>query len=124
MRLKAEITTDIDVDKILARRGLGSSNEAERALAATVKNLMDPYTPFAQGPLKNDAQVITETDGVYIVYDKPYAHYQYEGVSHSGKPLDYHGAPVRGKHWDKRMMADKGDEVTRWLEDYIGGRVK
>ena len=124
MRIKTEIITDIDVDKILAKRGLGPSNEAERALAVTVKDLMDPYTPFRGGTLKNDAQVIVESDGVYIVYDQPYAHYQYEGVSHSGKPLKYHDAPTRGKHWDKRMMADKGDEVTKWFADYVGGKVK
>ena len=53
-----------------------------------------------------------------IIYPGPYAHYQYvgEGMAgrapkhYTGQPLTYHGGALRGKQWDKRMMADRSPE--------------
>ena len=124
MKINTQVVTDIDVNKILERRGLGPSDKAERFLASEVKRLSEPYTPRQQGTLYNESQVVGEYDGIYLIYDQPYAEYQYEGVSGSGKPLNYHGGPMRGKQWDKRMMADRGEEVRQSFANYIGGKVK
>ena len=65
-----------------------------------------------------------------IIYPGPYAHYQYVGEvmagrapkHYTGQAINYHGAPMRGKQWDKRMMADKGKEVERNFENYLRRR--
>ena len=43
---------------------------------------------------------------------------------YTGQPLTYHGGALRGKQWDKRMMADHGKEVEKDLEGYLKGRGK
>jgi len=98
---------------------------------------MDSYVPMQSGPLK---------DTKYVGYDQveyrtPYAHYQYRGVlmlapngscwartgerkHDSDRELTYHGAPKRGKEWDKRMWADHGKRLTAQAARMCGGRVK
>ena len=81
-------------------------------------------------------------DGSSITYRGPYAHFQYVGEvmvgTRSGSPwaksgetkvgagraLSYNGAPMRGRDWDKRMMADRGDEVVKAVASYVGGKAK
>ena len=131
---------------MLFRSGLGSSKEAQKFLAETVERLSNPYVPFSGGGgthLK-DHMVHVAPDGSTITYHGPYAHYQYFGEimgpniplkgggfispvapkTYTGRPLEYHGAPMRGKEWDKRMMSDRGDEITEALAKKVGGKAK
>lgn len=127
-----KLKVSIDTEKIMRKRGLGSSRQAMKFFANEVKRLCDPYVPMQQGTLKNSAQVVESGECIEILYNQPYAHYQYYGEimagrapkSYTGKPINYHGAPMRGKEWDKRMMADRGDEAIKALADYVGGKVK
>lgn len=143
--MKVKIKVNLNQAQILASRGLGPSCVAQRYLASEVKRFCDPYVPFAQGTLKNSA--IIAGDGSTITYPGPYAHYQYEGKAmgpnipiiqggqltgffsrgpkrYTGADLQYHGAPMRGPQWDKRMLADKSEELTQSLANYVGGRPK
>jgi len=121
-----KIKVDINTAKIMKRRGLGGDNRAQVYLASEVKRLSDPYVPMQQGILKNTA--VVAGDGSNITYVQPYAHYQYYGEAmagrapkkYTGNPLTYHGAPMRGKQWDKRMLADKSTELVNNLKVYIG----
>lgn len=124
--MKVTVKVDVDTAKIMRARGLGGDNRARVFLASEVKRLSDPYVPMQQGLLKN--QAVVASDGSALTYTQPYAHYQYYGEAmagrapkqYTGKPLTYHGAPMRGKQWDKRMMADKSDELTQNLKTYVG----
>lgn len=143
--MKVKVKVDINAAQILERRGLGSSCTARRYLASEVRRFCDPYAPFRQGALKNSATIAQ--DGSAITYPGPYAHYQYEGKAmgpnipiiqggqltgffsrgpkrYTGAGLQYHGAPMRGPQWDKRMLADKSEELTQSLANYMGGKVK
>lgn len=143
--MKVKVKVDINPAQILESRGLGASRAARRYLASEVKRFCDPYVPFAQGTLKNSA--IIAGDGSTITYPGPYAHYQYEGKAmgpnipiiqggqltgffsrspkrYTGADLQYHGAPMRGPQWDKRMLADKSEELAQSLANYVGGRSK
>ena len=122
------VKVDIPTQKILKSRGLGTDTGARKHLASEVKRLSDPYVPMQQGDLKNRATIAG--DGSYIVYTQPYAHYQYYGKvmagrapkHYTGDKLTYHGAPMRGAQWDKRMLADKSKELERSMDAYIKGR--
>ena len=114
--------TKINYSKILKQRGLGSDNKARLFLASEVARLSDPYVPKRDGYLKNTR--IIASDGRNIKYPQCYAKKQYEGVSKSGRPFRYNGAPMRGREWDKRMMADRGQDVVRGLAKFVGGKPK
>ena len=114
--------TRIDYGKILRKRGLGDDNQARIFLANTVARFCDPYVPMDTGTLKNTKRI--KNQGHQLVYPAPYAQTMYNGVSKHGFPFHYQGAPMRGKEWDKRMMADYSKDVVRSLASYVGGRPK
>lgn len=136
---------DINVDAILAKRGLGSDMRAGRMLAETAKKLMDRHVPMRVGTLKNSAQLQNQYPKVLIIYNTPYAHYQYVGKAmgpspklksgewrslegqkkqYTGKELTYSGAPERGKEWDKKMLEVKKIELLEGVAAITGGKVK
>lgn len=137
------IRPEINPATILRARGLGSSREATKLLAVTVARLSDPYVPMSAGSGAHMKENYTiATDGSEIVYRAPYAHFQYVGEvmvgvtsgspwAKSGEPkrgtgraVNYHGGPMRGKEWDKRMMADRKDEVVGTLARFLGGTAR
>lgn len=145
MKIRITCKTDLDVDRILASRGLGPDRQAEKFLASEVHRLSDPYTPFRQGTLKNTAQIEQTGDGTALVYNQPYAHYQWHGEvmgpnvltdegwrsmarkggkTYTGRPLTYSGGGLRGPRWTIRMMADRRDDIVRSLANYVGGKPK
>lgn len=97
--------------QVLAEHGLASDGKAQLFLSSEVKRLCDPYVPFRTGVLKNTA-VVGQT---YVDYITPYARRQY---------YEHKGNGLRGKEWDKRMMADKGDQLRASVAKYCGGTVK
>lgn len=126
-----KVHVDADTRKILRERGLGESNRAALYAADRVMKYCDPYVPMASGTLKNTAYVEAGMiGGAEVVYNQPYAHYQYYGEvmagsapkQYTGVPLTYNGAPMRGAFWEKRMMADRGGDVTRDVARYVKGR--
>lgn len=106
--------------KIKARFHLDDTGR--KKVASEVKRLCDPYVPKDTGDLKDTAQVLT--DGV--LYDQPYAAVQYYTNAGRGKQgLTKQNAHdykcLRGAYWDKRMMADKGDQLTESIAKFCGG---
>ena len=67
----------------------------------------------------------SEETNCYI-YEQPYAHYVYEGISKNGKPLNYHTDkhPLAGSHWDKRMVSAEMQDIVKEVQDFIdrGGK--
>ncbi|MBS7225373.1 MAG: hypothetical protein KH050_08545 [Clostridiaceae bacterium] len=133
---------NIDSQEILKKRGMGASDRTRLFLANEVARLCDPYVPMNQGTLKN-THVIAR-GGRQLIYTMPYAHYQYEGKVYgpniplkdggfispiapkhpTGKALTYQGAPMRGAHWDKRMKADRMDDLVQSVANHVGGKPK
>lgn len=122
-----KVTVDINTARIMRERGLGGDNRAQVYLASEVKRLCDPYVPMQSGQLKNMA--VIASDGSSVTYIQPYAHYQYYGKvmagrapkQYTGEDLTYSGGGMRGAQWDKRMLADKHNELVNNLERFIGG---
>lgn len=113
---------NINYGKILKAHGLGSDNRARIFLANEVARLSDPYVPMRSAALKNTR--VIAPDGRKITYIQPYSKVQYRGLTASGRPFRYNGAPMRGREWDKRMMADHGQDVVRGLAKFVGGKPK
>lgn len=112
MAKETSVKLELDpIDKIIAKRGLQDNGPAQRMAASELKRLCDPYVPMLSGMLKNTAQV--QQDGV--LYGQPYAAKQY---------YENGGSGLRGKHWDKRMMADHGKEYVEAIAKIAGGEAK
>lgn len=123
--MSIKVKVDISQAEILKRFGLGGSNKVQKYIASEVKRLSDPYVPMQRGALKNNATIAA--DGSQLVYTQPYAHYQYYGQvmagrapkHYTGDALTYHGGPMRGPQWVKRMLADKSQDLEKSVEAYI-----
>ena len=142
--MNVEMDLDLmSVDMILQQHGLNKSGPVQRKFTMDVKRFCEPYVPMGeQKALINNA--IESSDYESIVYNTPYAHYMYEGKlmvdpvtgnpyapKHTQKvyatptvDFDYNGAPNRGKHWEKRMWADRGEEILDSLQKFVdrGGK--
>ena len=125
--MRISVRNTVNSKAILDRKGLGPDSKLLKYLAARVKLHCDPYVPKRSGILKNTAQV--SADGSELVYNQPYAHYQYHGMAmagrapkhYTGKALQYHGAPMRGAQWEKRMLADHVHDLEQEVAAYING---
>lgn len=134
--MKVTVSVNFNKKQALEVRGLGSSKKAQKQLASDVKSLAAPYVPMQQGILANTA--VIANDGSQLVYPGPYAHYQWEGIvrgpnytdgekfwsgkapkAPTGKELTYSGAPMRGKKWIPRMLADRRKDLEARMEAFI-----
>ena len=111
------VTNLDDVSTMLKKRGLEPNGRVQKLFTTMCAKEMDPYVPMQQGILKNTRIIGTDS----VTYNSPYAKFQYYGKVMIGvksrsayadkgerkvvtdRNLKYHGAPKRGKLWDKRM---------------------
>ena len=107
---------------IKARLGIEPNGKVHKFFTHTCRIHNDKYVPFDTGVL---AGTVTEETNCYI-YEQPYAHYVYEGISKNGKPLNYHTDkhPLAGRHWDKRMVSAEMQDIVKEVQDFIdrGGK--
>lgn len=113
----------LNIEKLLASRGLGRSHKADLFLAETVRDTCADYVPVRTGALRDSALVTAAGDHAELSYRRSYAREVYTGVR-DGRALHYRGAPMRGAYWDVRMMASRGGEVTQRLAEFVGGEVR
>lgn len=77
----------------------------------------DPYVPYLYGPLSTVIEITPQ----YLRYVQPYAHWQYVGISPSGKPFNYTKSTHKNatSEWDKAMMREHGDEFTQQVKQLL-----
>lgn len=85
--------------------------QAQRFFTNETAKLMDGYIPMDTGMLKDNKTVRRDS----ITYESVYARRQY--WEHKGKGL-------RGPCWDKRMFADRKEELLNATAKILGGKVK
>lgn len=92
-------------------------DDVGRFLSETWAKIFEKYTPRASGAL---GQFYT-TEPWKITYDQIYAHYQWQGVSKNGYPLNYNKEKnfLAQSHWEEQAERDKKDEVARAVTEYI-----
>lgn len=106
---------------IKARLGIDDTGKVHKFFTSTCAKHMDKYVPMDTGALAD-----YHIEGKYIIYNQPYAHYQYVGLSKSGEPLNY----SKDKHqlannrWDERMKTAEMTDVEKEVQDFIdrGGK--
>lgn len=124
------VKIDVDPDRILAKRGLGSSHKARILMASQISEKADPYVPFGlTGLLKNNHTI--DIDGSKITYRQKYAAAQWKGSRKTKKgtivtfkKYSKNFSGLRGPRWTERMMQARGREIVNSVADYVGGKAK
>ena len=114
----------------LANRGLEAKGRAQQFIDNEVLRTSEPYVPMDIGALKQSGINGTVIGSGKLVYNSPYARYQYYGKLMVGKapktltniPLEYHsGDSRRGAFWFERAKADHLEEWIRGTAQVVGG---
>ena len=95
-------------------------DDVGRFVAETCANQFKPYVPMESGTL---SQHVT-TEPFKITYESIYARYQWDGVSKSGRPLNYSKEQHRlaRSHWEQSAYRNRRSVIISALQDYIEHR--
>ena len=121
-------------------------HRAQRFVDSECIRYMDKYTPKRTGALIRSAILGTKIGSGHIVYNTPYARYQYYGeiygpnipIYKDGELMGWRSPPKkhptgreitysRDKHpnaqklWFEKMKSEKGDAIRRGAEKIAGG---
>lgn len=101
---------------------LSRDDIAGRQLAILCRNLMDEYVPFDTGRLASTVEV----NPWKLTYRREGLLSNYEGVSASGKPINYTKShhPNATHHWDEAMIANKGEQLRSGAAKILMERLK
>lgn len=145
MKVVAKLEMD-SVAKILKKRNLQLGGAVQKYIDAEVIRQCEPYVPFDEGVLTASASTATDIGSGLVVYNTPYAHYQYYGVVYgpnipmtiggeqtfrspsgakkvpTGQKLTYNKEvhPLAGSFWFDRMKADHKDDILEGAKKVAG----
>ena len=133
-----ELKDFINAKRFVEKHGVGEGGYVQKVVDAAVIRECFPYLPFDEGILAGSANTATEIGSGEVVYDTPYARYQYYGEVYGpnipivengeivgwrsppekfpmGRQLQYNTDknPLAGSHWFERAMADHKDDVLK-----------
>lgn len=103
--------------KIIARLGLEPNGRAQKFFNNTCYKHMDKYVPMDKGDLRT---IVDLSNPTQIVYEMPYARYQYYGERADGTHVvKNYTTPGTGPYWDKRMVSVEIQDIVKEVQDYI-----
>ena len=137
--VNARLNANLSPEDILVSCGLEPGGRVQKIIDQKVIDYCQPYVPASPDrTLEFSAQVSTEIGSGQVIWNTPYAHYQYMGIvygpnipiiedgvlmgwfSPPGRPkhpterkLTYDTAqnPLAGSHWFERMKADRLNDI-------------
>lgn len=104
---------------IKARLGIEPGGKVHAFFTETCYKAMDKYVPMDEGNLRTNVDIQTDK----IVYESPYARYQYYGMREDGTHVvKNYTTPGTGPYWDNRMWTAEGTDVIRQVQEYASRR--
>ena len=121
-----------DIDALLEKVGLNKGGRVQSTIDQTVIDYCTPYVPASPDrTLEFSAPIATELGSGLVIWDTPYARYQYYGwvmTDEAGRtwvgpgekkpiitdrPLTYDKSqnPMAGSRWFERMKADRLKDI-------------
>lgn len=102
-------------------------DRAQEYIDSEVLRLSMPYLPRQSGMLARSGELATVIGSGEVIYNAPYARYQYYGKVMVGRApkrltdrdLTYSGAPKRGALWFERMKADHLEKIRRGARRFL-----
>ena len=144
----------LEPDSLLARCGFEKGGPVQCLIDQRVIDYCQPYVPASPDrTLEFSAQASTEIGEGMVVWNTPYAHYQYMGIVYgpnipifdkdtgtllgffsppgkkkhpTDKKLTYDKAqnPLAGPHWVERMKADRMSDIVREAQNLVKRELK
>lgn len=103
--------------QIIARLGLEPNGRIQKFFTSECAKAMDKFVPKNEGILRQ-----YKIEDNYIIYEQPYARYQYYGIRQDGtRPVRNYTTKDTGPYWDKRMWTAKGQDIVKRVQKKIGG---
>ena len=137
--ISARLEAKLEPDDLLHAYGLEKGGRVQSTIDQTVIDYCTPYVPASPDrTLEFSAQLSTEIGSGQVIWNTPYAHYQYMGIvygpnipiiedgilmgffSPPGRPkqptdreltYDKSQNPMAGSHWFERMKADRLKDI-------------
>lgn len=139
--INARLDVHLDPDDLMHAFGLDKGGRVQQVIDQKVIDFCQPYVPASPDrTLEFSAQASTEIGSGLVVWNTPYAHYQYVGIvygpnipildpdtgvlmgwfSPPGRPkhptdreltYDTSQNPMAGPYWFERMKADRLDDI-------------
>lgn len=110
-----------NISQIKANLGIEPNGRVQKFFTHTCRKHMDKYVPMDKG----DLRTIIDEQPNKIIYEMPYASYQYHGQredeTHKINPENY-TTPGTGPYWDRRMVSAEMDSVIKETKKYMRGR--
>jgi len=104
---------------IKTRLGIEPNGRVQRYFTNSCYRHMDKYVPMDKGDLRTNVQILPDS----IIYQSPYARYQYYGVRKDGThKVQSYTTPGSGPYWDKRMVSAEMQNIINEVQNYIGGK--
>lgn len=101
---------------IKARLGIEPSGKVQNFFTNTCYKHMDKYVPMDKRNLRKNVNV--EADK--IIYESPYAEYQYYGIRKDGtRKVKRYTTPGTGTYWDKKMVSAEIQDVVKEVQNYV-----
>lgn len=107
----------VEINKEKVCRRLKTNNKIGLFLAQTWAKELNDFVPMDKGPLYTNKTI----QPFKIIYNMPYAKYQFYGRSKKGRPLNYN----REKHslatskWNEKGSRVKGKKVASELTAFL-----
>ena len=106
------------VNKLIKQYGLEPYGRIQYVVDSSIVMYSAPYTPKDTGMLQGS--VNSSIGSGELVYNTPYAHYQWVGISKNGKPFTYQKKnPKATDHWVIEAMKVHLQDVCRIAEKEI-----
>jgi len=130
-RISAQMNVKLDAKDVLREYGLEPYGRVQRAIDQSVIDFCRPYVPASPDrTLEFSAQISTDIGGGEVIWNTPYAHYQYMGIVYgpnipiidreTGVLMGFFSPPGRPKHpTDKQLEYDtkQNDRAgSHWFE--------
>ena len=98
-------------EQIIEHFGLDIGGRTQMVIDSSFMAYMEPYMPKDTGTMIDLMFAQNKPGKGEIDINVNYADYVNTGISKSGKPLNYQGAPMRGANFVERMLADHFQDI-------------
>lgn len=119
--MKVKIEMACSAEDMLRKRGLCEGGRVQQIIDSEVLRRCEPLVPYLNHNLIPSGITGTVIGSGMVVYNIPYARYQYYGKSRSGKPLNYTTEHNReaGSFWFERMKAANRDDILKKAQEAV-----
>jgi len=118
--MATHLTTKVEVNEAALGRKLDEllvDDKLMFQIHSLFERMMNKYVPYLNGPLSRTAEVTSHG----VIYNQPYAHYQYVGEDFN-HTKEVH--PLATAYWDKAMMTNEGEAFTKQVQMLLKQRAR